>query len=99
MGKRKIVVRQSVAESIAKIAWYIESKGFVATAEKFSDDVYDFINRLADDRVMHSICKEPVRNLMGQKCKTFKKKYTIVFFETFETITVCEFIPSKLIRW
>jgi hypothetical protein len=37
MGKRKVVVKQSVADSIAEIAWFIESKGLIATAEKFSD--------------------------------------------------------------
>lgn len=33
MGRRKINVKQSAAESIAAIAWYIESKGLLATAE------------------------------------------------------------------
>jgi plasmid stabilization system protein ParE len=99
MGKRKVVVRESAAKNIAEIAWYIESKGMVATAEKFADEAYDFIAHLADDRVVYSLCKEPLRNLLGQKCKTFKKKYTIVFYEDEETITVCEFIPSKLVIW
>ena len=99
MGKRKVVVRESIAKSIAQVSWFIESKGLVATAEKFSDDAYDFIGALADDRIVHAFCKEPLRHLIGQKCKTFRKKYTIVFFEEDEKITVCEFIPSKLIVW
>lgn len=36
------MVKHSVADSIAEIAWFIESKGMVATAEKFADNVYDF---------------------------------------------------------
>jgi len=32
MGSRKITVKQSAAESIAAIAWFIESKGMIATA-------------------------------------------------------------------
>jgi len=99
MGERKIVIRESVTESIAEIAWFIESKGLPSTAEKFSDDTYNFIAHLANDRVTHSLCKEPLRNLIGQKCKTFKKKYTIVFYEDNDRIVVCEFIPSKLIVW
>jgi len=99
MGKRKIVVRQSAAKSIAEIAWFIESKGMLATAEKFTDEAYDFITHLGDDRVSHKVCREPLRNLMGQKCVTFKKKYTVVFFEENDNVTVCEFIPSKLIVW
>jgi hypothetical protein len=43
MGFRKVVVRQSAAESIAEISWYIESEGLVATAEKFTDEAYYFI--------------------------------------------------------
>ena len=99
MGKRKVVIPESVIKSIASIAWFIESKGYVATAEKFSDDTYDFINHLATDIVVHSLCKEPVRNLLGQKCKTFKKKYTVVFFESDHELVICEFLPSKLIKW
>lgn len=37
MGQRKIKVKQTAAESIAAVALYIESKGMVATAEKFAD--------------------------------------------------------------
>lgn len=50
MGVRKITVKQSVAESIAAIALYIESKSMVATAEKFSDNVYDYFIKLADTK-------------------------------------------------
>ena len=99
MGKREVVIRESVVISISEIAWYIESQGLVATADKFSDDAYDFISALGDDMVRHSFCKEPLRNLLGQKCKAFRKKYTVVFFESDSQVIICEFIPSKLIRW
>lgn len=99
MGKRKIVIRESVTESIAEVAWFIESKGMVATAEKFSDAVYDFIETFADKRIIHALCRDPERNSMNLKCKNFRKKYTIVFIETTEEITICEFLPSKLIYW
>ena len=35
MGGRKITVKQSAADSIAEMAWFIESKGMIKTAEKF----------------------------------------------------------------
>lgn len=38
MGIRKVTVKRSVAQSIAAIALYIESKGMAATAEKFADE-------------------------------------------------------------
>jgi hypothetical protein len=34
VGQREIIIKESVADSITEIAWYIESKGLVATAEK-----------------------------------------------------------------
>jgi hypothetical protein len=61
VGQRKVIIKESVADSIAEIAWYIESKGLVATAEKFADDVYDFILKLADSRRNYPICREPER--------------------------------------
>ena len=48
MGFRKVSIRQSAAESIASIAWYLESDGLLATAEKFADEAYDFIGKLGD---------------------------------------------------
>jgi len=65
MVSRKIVIRESVVESVARISWYIESKGLPATAEKFSDAVYDFIETLADNRKRYRTCRKPERILMG----------------------------------
>lgn len=81
MGSRKIIVKQSVADSIAAIAWYIESKGMIATAEKFTDHVYDFFYKLADDRKSFSFCRDPKRAVLGYKCVNYRRKYTVVFFE------------------
>ena len=98
MGSRKISVKQSAADSIAAVAWFIESKGMVKTAEKFSDGVYDFIENLSCSIKSYSICKEPKRAQLGYKCVPYKK-FTLVFIETNSEIIVCEFIPSKLIYW
>jgi hypothetical protein len=99
MGRRKISIVESATQSIAQAAWYIESLGMLSTADRFSDEVYDFIFGLSDNTIVHSLCREPSRNLMGYKCRIFKKKYTIVFFEDDENLTVYEFIPSRLIKW
>lgn len=96
---REVTVKETVADSIAEIAWYIESKGLVATAEKFADEVYDFFIKLSDSRRVHAICRDPGRALLGYKCISYKKKYTIVFLETGQELIVCEFIPSKNIHW
>lgn len=99
MGLRKIIVKQSVANSVARIAWFVESKGLLATAEKFTDNVYDFCLKLADTKRSHAICRDPKRALMGYKCIPYKKKYTIVFLESDYELIICEFISSKNIYW
>jgi hypothetical protein len=99
MGKRKIIVKQSVADSIAKVSWFIESKGLIDTAEKYADAIYDFFDYMADDRKVYSLCRDKQRALLGYKCISYRRKYTVVFIETDEEIIVCEFSPSKLIHW
>lgn len=79
MGSRKIKVKQSAADNIAAVAWFIESKGMIKTAEKFSDDVYDFIETLAPDIRSYPGCKEPKRDQLGYKCVPYKK-FTVVFY-------------------
>jgi hypothetical protein len=37
VGSRKITVKETVADSIAAIAWYIESKGMIATTDNYVD--------------------------------------------------------------
>ena len=99
MGSRKITVKQSAAESIAAIAWFIESKGMIATANKFTDAAYDYFITLTNSLKSYPLCREPQRAAAGYKCITYKKKYTIVFIETDTEIVICEFISSKLIYW
>jgi hypothetical protein len=67
MGFRKVSVRQSVADSIAEISWYLESEGLLATAEKFSDEAYDFLTNLGHNRKSYRPCREPERNAIGYK--------------------------------
>ena len=99
MGFRKVTIRQSVAENIAAISWYLESEGLLATAEKFSDGAYDFISKLGDHRKGYRTCRDPERSLMGYKCISYRKKYTVVFLELDNEIIICEFLLSKRIHW
>jgi hypothetical protein len=99
VGQREIIIKQSVADSIAEIAWFIESKGLVVTAEKFADDVYDFFIKLSDARRRHAVCRDTERAIIGYKCIPYKRKYTIVFLESDDELIICEFLPSKNIYW
>src|SRR5690606_1327932 len=99
MGFRQVSIRESAATSIAEISWYLESEGLLATAEKFTDEAYDFISKLGDQRKGYRICRDPERSKLGYKCIPYKKKYTIVFIELDNEIIICEFILSKFIHW
>lgn len=87
------------AEQVASISWFIESKGLTATAEKFVDDAYDHFRKLATNKRVYTVCREPGRAALGYKCVPYKKKYTIVFIETEEELIISEFLPSKSIFW
>lgn len=63
MGRRRISIKESVANSIAQVAWYIESKGLANTAELFADEVYDFISKIANAHKEHLLLK---RNRSGR---------------------------------
>ncbi|HZW71269.1 MAG TPA: hypothetical protein VFF57_10345 [Hanamia sp.] len=99
MGFRKVTVRQSAADAIAEISWFLESGELVDTAEKFTDEAYDFISKLGDSRKGYRLCREKQRNILGFKCVNYKKKYTIVFVESNTEIIICEFVLSKKIYW
>ncbi len=73
MDRRKIIVKQNAADNIAAIAWFIESKGLIDTANKFTDDAYDFFIKIADTLKSYSICRDPGRAILGYKCISFKK--------------------------
>ncbi len=49
MGKRKVIIKQSIDQRIAEISWFVESQGMTATAENFSDSAYDFFEKLSDE--------------------------------------------------
>ena len=55
-----------MADSIAEIAWYIGSKGLIAAAEHFTDDVYDFLVKLSDTGETTKGC-DPLRLLQVQQ--------------------------------
>ena len=99
MVKREMVIHRSVAESIAQISWFIESKGLVNTAERYSEDIYNFFELLTNRKKSYPFCRDRKRALLGYKCISFKRKYTVVFIETDSQIIVVEFVPSKLIFW
>ncbi len=58
MGKRKITIQTEVAEEIADIAYFIESKGLSETAIKFTKSVMNFIRNMDFDKIEFAICRD-----------------------------------------
>jgi hypothetical protein len=81
MGYRKITIESEVAEEIANISFFIESKGLPETAIKFTKSVMNFIRKTDFDRIEFPDCREPERASLGLKCIPYNKKYTIVFYQ------------------
>ncbi len=89
MGKRKIIIGVSASRSIAEISFFIESKGMLATAEKFSDDVHNFFESLADDRKSYGFCRDKKRMELGLKCVNYLKS-TLLYLSKTKTFCTSE---------
>jgi hypothetical protein len=81
MGRRKVIIKQSVADSIASIAWFIESKRLVATAEAFADEVYDYFIKISDTIKSYPLCREPNWARLGYKCFPYKKSIPLFLWK------------------
>ena len=86
MGKRKIKIRREVAEEIAHISFFIESKGLLETAKRFTKSIMSFIRELDFDRIEYPICRDSERASLGLKCLPYNKKYTIVFYQLLDEV-------------
>ncbi len=99
MGQRKITIQTEVAEEIADIAYFIESKGLPETAIKFTKSVMNFIRSLEFDKIEFAACRDLERAELGLKCIPYNKKYTLVFYQLEDEVIITEFILSKMIYW
>ena len=99
MGIRKVTVKKSAAESIAAIALYIESKGMVATAEKFQIRFMIIFSNLLIQESLILFEESLYGHHSGINASLSKKKYTIVIIESETELIISEFVSSKLIHW
>jgi hypothetical protein len=99
MGSRKIPIRPQVAEEIARIAFFVESKGMPETVIKFTKKVMGFFRNLNSDLVEFPFCRDQIRASLGLKCIPYTKNYTTVFYQLEDEVIIMEFIPSKMIHW
>ncbi len=98
MGKRKITILDRTVEEIASIAYYIESKGMPKTAKLFVADVFEFIETLNDERIIHKPCKYFLWQIHDYRCVNYKKKFVIAYLDNEEEIIICDFAAQKILK-
>ena len=97
MGKRKVTILEPAATSVAEAAWFIENLGLKETAKKFVNDVFDFFEKISDERLEHKPCANENWKLLGYRCVSYKK-YIVAYLSFQKEIVICDFVPAKLIR-
>jgi len=70
MGKRKVTILEPAATAVAEIAFFIESKGLTQTAKKFVAEVFEFFEKLSDERVEYRLCSYPLWRNLHYRCIT-----------------------------
>jgi hypothetical protein len=98
MGKRKISILEPAATAVAEIAFFIESNGLPLTAKKFTNEVFDFFESLADERIEYRKCIYKKWQTLDYRCITYKRKYVVAFISGKDEIVICDFVAAKLIK-
>jgi hypothetical protein len=98
MGQIKISYSTQFSDDIADLIYFIESKGMLSTAKNYVEKVYAFIECLDFKKVNYATCKDRLRAYDGLKCVSYKRKYTIVFYQFENEVIITEFIAQKLIK-
>lgn len=99
MGKRKVTILDCASDAVAEVAFFIEGKGMPQTAREFVDGVFEFFEKLSDERIVHHPCAYPLWKSLNYRCIIFRKKYIVAYLSFKNEIIICEFVPSKLIYW
>ena len=99
MGRRKVTILDTASDTVAEVAFFIESKGMPQTAKQFVDEAFEFFEQLGDKRLTHHPCTYPLWKRLNYRCTTFRKKYIVAYLNFKSEIVICEFVPSKLIFW
>jgi len=81
MGKRKVTILEPAVAAIAEIALFIESEGLPQTAKKFVDEVFEFFEKLSDERIEHKSCSYIQWKELNYLCVTYKKKYVVAYLK------------------
>ena len=98
MGKRKVTILETAAESVAKIAIFIESKGIPQTAKKYVDEIFEYFDTLADEKLLHKPCNyNNVWKYLEYRCVTYKK-FVVAYLSHPDEIIICDFVASKLLK-
>src|SRR5882757_9690606 len=97
MGERKITILDEAVQSVAEIAFYIESEGLPETAKRFVDEAFLFFETLTDEKVVHRPCRYLPWYRLQFRCANFRKKYIVGYLNNTDEIIICTFELQKLL--
>lgn len=79
MVKRKAKISKTAASNITSIAWFIESKVMVITAERFVENIYAFIENLCKNNVSYAFCQDKKEQHLGTNVFLIKRNIQLYF--------------------
>lgn len=98
MGKRKVTILETAAIAVAEVAFFIEGKGLPTTAKKFTDDVFDYFEKLSYDVAEYRLCTNKKWKGLGYRCANYKQKFVVAFLSLENEIVICDFIAAKALK-
>ncbi len=98
MAQRQVSILSKASESVAAIAYFIESQGMPTVAKKFVDECFLFFEKLSNPTIKHRVCRNEIWNIQGYRCANFKKNYIVAYLDTENEIIICDFALHKLLK-
>lgn len=78
-GKLSVAYEPKAVNSIFRIYVYIAEKGYIETAIKFTNDLYNFGDSIALFPKKIPVCKKYILAKRRLRCAIFKKNYIFIY--------------------
>lgn len=94
----KIQISAVAYLEMAKISFFIVSKGYPETAHKFYDRMINFANSLADFPFKHAICRFSPFAKRNYHCAVFEENYIFVYKIEKNELFVLRVVSTKIMK-
>ena len=96
---RNLEVRPKAIESITDVADFIELINTPGSSDKWANKVHDFLQELANSSIKSfPLCNNTKRARLRFSCRTYNKKWIVVFRYTTTTLTVHRFVLGAKLK-